>query len=78
MHKLFFSHQGERPDVYNDAERELLRFPNGRHDDIVDALAWGARLALNVSLPSNQQPKRKEGWQAKLRIAEHGGSFMAA
>lgn len=79
LHKLFFSYEGELPDVYSDAERELLRFPNGTHDDIVDMLAWGARLALNISLPSNTAPKKSQSWRDKLPalMAAHGGSFMA-
>jgi predicted phage terminase large subunit-like protein len=35
-----------------EAQSELLTFPAGVHDDIVDALAWGAHLALLSSSPS--------------------------
>ena len=79
-HKLFFSYDtATRPEMYDIAERELLQFPNGANDDIVDMLAWGARLALNVSLPQNQIPvARHKSWTDKLRAASSGGSFMAA
>lgn len=33
------------------AEHELLRFPTGAHDDIVDALAWAARLFQKAPRP---------------------------
>lgn len=79
MHKFFFSHEGARPEEYNDAEREMLRFPNGTHDDIVDMLAWGARLALNTSLPSKPHAKKPESWRDRLNqhLAQKS-SFMAA
>ena len=79
-HKLFFSYDtATRPEIYDIAERELLQFPNGANDDIVDMLAWGARLALNVSLPQNRIPvAQRKSWTDKLRAASSGGSFMAA
>jgi predicted phage terminase large subunit-like protein len=79
VHKLFFSYNASvRPEIYDDVEKELLRFPNGTHDDIVDALAWGARLALNISLPSVAAPKKTKSWRDDLIPAESGGSHMAA
>lgn len=79
-HKLFLSHDtAERPEIYDLAERELLQFPQGAHDDIVDMLAWGARLALNISLPTMQAPpKQQERWADKLHAAATRGNFMAA
>lgn len=78
LHKLMFSCQGERPDVFNDIEREMLRFPNGTHDDLVDMLAWGARLALNTSLPSSSQPKKPESWRDRLnQQLRSNNTFMA-
>ena len=65
--KLIFSFdETVRPEIYDAAERELLQFPNGQHDDIVDCLAWGARLALNISLPTTQAPPKRSSWQDKL------------
>jgi hypothetical protein len=31
---------------------EMLRFPSGTHDDIVDALAWGARMFRTAPKPN--------------------------
>jgi predicted phage terminase large subunit-like protein len=40
-----------------EAQSELLTFPAGVHDDIVDALAWGAHLALLSPSPSASRPQ---------------------
>lgn len=80
-HKLFFSYDEQvRPDIYDITEREMLQFPNGAHDDIVDMLAWGGRLSLNVSLPYTKAPvQRQKSWTEKLRAHTNGASdFMAA
>lgn len=61
MHTLFFSQDPTSPDMYDEAVRELLRFPNGRHDDIVDMLAWGARLASTLSPPARRTLKSTAG-----------------
>lgn len=79
--KLVFSYDGHtKPDIYDSTERELLQFPNGAHDDIVDCLAWGARLALNMSLPSVKAPPAKKGWEDTLRATAKiaGTSHMAS
>lgn len=79
-HKLIFSYSDTtRPAIYDETEKELLRFPNGTHDDIVDALAWGARMALNTSLPSGQAaPKPMPSWKDRYRAASASTSFMRA
>lgn len=78
--KLFFSYDSDtRPEVYDILERELLQFPNGAHDDGLDMLAWGARLALNTPLPASQAPRpTQKGWEDKLRIASKARSHMTA
>lgn len=64
----------------NDVEQELLRFPAGVHDDIVDALAWAVRTAMEHSPP----PQRKVGnepasWMDKLNDLSLGDvGHMAA
>lgn len=59
---------------------ELLRFPNGVNDDIVDAAAWLVRLASKHGLPNPPNPpKRVKSWRDKLPT--HGSeskSFMAS
>lgn len=62
-------------------QKELLFFPAGKHDDIVDALAWAIRLLLTRSAPRQQVPKKLKSWKDKL--AQYtgggvGGSHMAA
>ena len=49
---------------------EMLRFPSGLHDDIVDSLAWLARMSLHVSPPPENAGKsrsRLKSWRDQLR-----------
>lgn len=65
--KLVFSYDDStKPEIYEAAEKELLQFPDGVHDDIVDMLAWGARLALNTPLPRKQAPPKPASWRDRL------------
>jgi phage terminase large subunit-like protein len=78
-HKLFFSFdEVTKPDVYDAAEKEMLQFPDGVNDDIVDMLAWGARLALNTSLPTSKAPPKPASWKDRLdsMARGHGISYM--
>lgn len=48
---------------------EMLRFPKGVHDDIVDALAWGARLFRVAPRPQKmtyEAPERERPWRERL------------
>jgi len=63
---------------------EMLRFPTGTHDDIVDALAWAARLFQKAPKPmrATYEPKdRERPWKERLDEfgvnANGGASFMA-
>jgi hypothetical protein len=38
------------------ARDELLKFPNARHDDFVDALAWLGRAVDRMSTPMRTKP----------------------
>lgn len=64
------------------AVEEMLRFPKGTHDDIVDALAWLARMSSSVPLPQVRGAKGKprKSWKDKLRTRGKSGpdSFMTA
>ena len=52
------------------AVAELLRFPGGIHDDIVDALAWGVRMMGGRKEPPSPTLKNTKSWKDKLnRIA---------
>lgn len=70
----------ERASWRHEVEQELLRFPAGVHDDIVDALAWAVRTAMDHSPP----PKRRRGsepesWKDKLQAVEaFDGTHMSA
>ena len=44
--KVFFPRSAS---WFSDCESEMLNFPNGRHDDMVDALAYGAIMTINIS-----------------------------
>lgn len=78
MHKLYFSYgESVRPSIYDEVERELLRFPNGTHDDIVDMLAWGARLSMNLALPLPPPKPPVKSWRDQLS-APKNTSHMAA
>lgn len=60
---------------------EMLRFPKGTHDDIVDALAWLARMSTSVPLPrvfNNDKGKPRKSWKDSLRTAQKSKSFMTA
>ncbi len=62
-------------------QSEMLRFPSGVHDDIVDSLAWLARLAAKFEPPRKFVPKSEKSWKDKLP-KEHrrasGRSHMTA
>ena len=64
---------------------ELLRFPTGVHDDIVDAAAWMARMTMHVQPPPSPDTVRRNptfvSWRDRLDgIIGRGGTpknFMA-
>lgn len=60
-----------------EVEIELLRFPTGAHDDIVDALAWGAQLCLGREPPRLPVAPPPKSWRDKL-VGQGDGTFMAA
>lgn len=66
-----------------DMEMELLRFPGGAHDDIVDAMAWAAHLAGGHAPPHKPSYGRKDkvkSWKDKLSLIGRGqgAGHMAA
>lgn len=60
------------------AEQELLRFPAGAHDDVVDALAWAAQLCMGKEPPRLAVPPPLPSWKDKLTISGGGESHMSA
>jgi predicted phage terminase large subunit-like protein len=65
---------------FHDLYSELLRFPAGKHDDQIDALAWAVRLTLTRSAPKVKEPDRIKSWKDKLSTGGSLGdvSHMAA
>ncbi len=64
--KVIFPFENEHPWL-EDVRHELLRFPGGVHDDIVDALAWLIRMFMNVSAPKPKKPKALKSWKDRLK-----------
>lgn len=61
------------------AEQELLRFPAGAHDDVVDALAWAVRLCLGKAPPTLAEAKPFRSWKDDLETGgDSGASHMCA
>ena len=61
------------------AEQELLRFPAGVHDDVVDALAWAVQLCMGKEPPQAYVPPPLKSWRDKLMDSFAGsGSHMSA
>lgn len=74
--KVYFSSEAH---YRHDADQEMLRFPAGKHDDIVDARAWCVRLMLTKTAPRMPEPKPLKSWKDKLRaMGKTGLSHMAA
>lgn len=79
--KVYFPEEGSRPWV-DVCVREMIVFPNGKHDDQVDALAWAVRMTLDRPPPKDPTPKTKapESWKTKLNrmLNGQGGGHMSA
>lgn len=65
-------------------QQEMLRFPSGTHDDMVDALAWLARMALRITPPMPRRSRHlraRSSWRKELSHhtqAATGRSYMTA
>lgn len=66
-------------------DTELLRFPAGKHDDIVDAAAWTVRTILDHTRPPNpgaeakRRQKKPASWKDRLTSLGRGTtSHMAS
>ena len=62
------------------AEQEMLRFPAGAHDDIVDALSWAVQLCIGKEPPKLNPHRQPSSWKDKLDALLYGsgGSHMSA
>lgn len=61
---------------------EMLRFPSGVHDDIVDALAWAVRMSMSIvpPVPKSFKNRPRKSWRDSLPRAASASSknFMTA
>ena len=61
------------------AEQELLRFPAGVHDDVVDALAWAVQLCMGKEPPQAYTPPPLKSWRDRLSESFAGsGTHMSS
>jgi predicted phage terminase large subunit-like protein len=58
--------------------QELLRFPAGAHDDIVDALSHAVNLCVDKTPKRGRLPQRIKSWKDKLVGVGEGATHMAA
>ena len=66
---------------YTELEHEMLRFPAGKHDDQIDALAWAVRTLLTRAAPriKDRTPKQIRPWKDRLHLLGVGDiGHMAA
>jgi hypothetical protein len=66
--------------LYEQARRELLRFPGSKDDDCVDALAWLAQLALTVTPPvlsGIQRRRPPKSWRDELATQQRRGVALS-
>lgn len=69
----------EGADWLANAKHEMLRFPSGQFDDVVDALAWCTRLASKPPPQPRGKPARPKSWKDRLAGIQGGDvSHMAA
>ena len=72
---ISFNVEGE---WYDACRLEMLRFPAGAHDDMVDSLSWATQMAIGRTPPRKIQHKEPESWVKKLNLSGQRGSFMSA
>jgi len=62
---------------FDELEREMLRFPAGKHDDQIDGLSWAVRVALNHAAPTPVQPKSTiKSWRDRLGELSNGSADL--
>ena len=60
------------------AMQEMLRFPAGVHDDVVDALAWAAHLTMGKAPPTSAAPAPLKSWRDRLGLKNYDTGHMSA
>ncbi len=67
----------DKCDWYDGCRTEMLRFPAGAHDDMVDSLAHAVNMAVGRQPPRKIKHKEPDSWLKRLTSSPNG-SFMAA
>ena len=67
--KVFFPRDAE---WLGKLRKELLSFPFGKHDDIVDGLAWIGLMLLDMDSIQLEKPKKKKSWKDRLEAHLRG------
>jgi len=72
----------EKAEWLPDFEEELLKFPNGKNDDQVDALAYQAYLINILNAPRKKPPEKKKSWKDDIHKfinkGKGGGGYLTA
>lgn len=55
-----------------DVVSELLKFPLGVNDDIVDALAWIGQMLLKFGIVNQIKPMKDRGWLERYKKGQYG------
>lgn len=67
---------------YEQARSEMLRFPAGVHDDVVDSLAWAVRMVIGKQPPAHETDRMKQvqkSWRDRLNGFDvHAGGWMSS
>ncbi len=67
-----------RAEWYDACRLEMLRFPAGVHDDMVDSLSWAVHLSIPRQPPrSKTQTPAHKSWRDRIH-GSGAGSFMSA
>lgn len=77
LQKVYFNSEAG---YFTDLQKELLHFPQGKHDDMVDALSWAVRLTLGHCAPKDMiKQGRVKSWRDKLNgLGLTGTTHLAA
>lgn len=67
----------DKAEWYDTARTEMLRFPAGVHDDIVDSVSWMTQMAIGRQPPAKPRAEKTTSWRDKLKTNGRG-TYMAA
>lgn len=77
--KVYFDKEAH---YFSVMQKELITFPNGKWDDVVDGLAWAVRLTLTRTPPREARQPQHKSWRDKLKAhmagTHGGGTHMSA